>query len=295
LAATLALVALGAVATVTASAVMSRRARGKLLSRIREEWGNARIRLRHMEAIAGYFSSRAESLNPEDVLDDRTWRDLNMDEVFQRLDRTESTLGQQVLYHRLRARSTSSDVSDFETLVQRMSDDVDTRERAQIALAHLQSPAAYDIFWLTQPDAVERRRWHHVFPIVALAMFTALTLSIFLAGSAARRDRWRSSEPDFTGDHRQPCDAGGRTVPADLGPDRRRGGSPLSCRCRRRSKPREPGSVSTPSSASRRALISRPAANPVSAPVDPITRWHGAMIDTGFLPLAAPTARTARG
>ena len=50
-----------------------------------------------------------------------------------------------------------------------------------------------------------------------------------------------------------------------------------------------------PSSANRRALASSPAANPVSVPVDPMTRWHGAMIDTGFRPFAAPTARAAPG
>ncbi len=50
-----------------------------------------------------------------------------------------------------------------------------------------------------------------------------------------------------------------------------------------------------PSSASRNALASRPPANPVSLPVAPITRWHGVTIEIGFLPFAAPTARTASG
>ena len=50
-----------------------------------------------------------------------------------------------------------------------------------------------------------------------------------------------------------------------------------------------------PSSASRNALASRPPAKPVSLPVAPITRWHGVTIEMGFLPLAAPTARTASG
>src|SRR5262249_52476227 len=53
--------------------------------------------------------------------------------------------------------------------------------------------------------------------------------------------------------------------------------------------------VCGPSCASRNALVSRPPAKPVSSPADPITRWHGATIEIGFLPLAAPTARTASG
>jgi hypothetical protein len=43
------------------------------------------------------------------------------------------------------------------------------------------------------------------------------------------------------------------------------------------------------------AFASSPPATPVSFPEEPMTRWQGAMIATGFLPLAAPTARVARG
>lgn len=53
--------------------------------------------------------------------------------------------------------------------------------------------------------------------------------------------------------------------------------------------------VCLPSKASKRALASSPPANPVNLPVEPITRWHGAIMEMGFFPLAAPTARTAFG
>jgi outer membrane usher protein len=49
------------------------------------------------------------------------------------------------------------------------------------------------------------------------------------------------------------------------------------------------------SSLSSRSFAARPPANPVSDPLDPMTRWHGAMIEIGFLPFAAPTARNAVG
>jgi outer membrane usher protein len=49
------------------------------------------------------------------------------------------------------------------------------------------------------------------------------------------------------------------------------------------------------SSFSRKAFASRPPANPVSSPDEPITRWHGTTIEMGFRPLAAPTARMAVG
>src|SRR5262249_57040802 len=52
--------------------------------------------------------------------------------------------------------------------------------------------------------------------------------------------------------------------------------------------------LSSVSRASKRSLMSRPPAKPVSFPSEPTTRWQGAMIEIGFLPLAAPTARAAR-
>ena len=49
------------------------------------------------------------------------------------------------------------------------------------------------------------------------------------------------------------------------------------------------------SQSSSQAFIGNPPAKPVSFPFDPITRWHGTMIGSGFDPLANPTARAALG
>src|SRR5579872_4564722 len=48
-----------------------------------------------------------------------------------------------------------------------------------------------------------------------------------------------------------------------------------------------------PSKANKHALTSSPPANPVNLPVEPTTQWHGAIMEMGFFPLAAPTARAA--
>jgi hypothetical protein len=81
----------------------SRRSRDQLLEKARANWGHRRDRVRRMDVIAEYHRSRAGAPGAEGVLDDRTWDDLLMDAVFSVLDRTESTLGQQVFYHRLRS------------------------------------------------------------------------------------------------------------------------------------------------------------------------------------------------
>jgi hypothetical protein len=57
-----------------------------------------------------------------------------------------------------------------------MTLDSASRERAQLALARLQDPDGYDIWWLADPHAVERRAWYAIFPLLtwAAVVFAAL-------------------------------------------------------------------------------------------------------------------------
>lgn len=113
-------------------------------------------------------------------MDDRTWADLDLDAVFVALDRTESTLGQHALYHRLRTAPIAGSIDVFEALVNRMSADVPSRERAQMALARLQDPHGYDLWWLARPDAIDTRPWDAIFPALAAASLSLLLLAPFV-------------------------------------------------------------------------------------------------------------------
>ena len=55
-----------------------------------------------LEDAAGYFRARAKALPARDFVDDVTWADLDMDEVFRRIDSTQSAVGSEVLYAMLR-------------------------------------------------------------------------------------------------------------------------------------------------------------------------------------------------
>lgn len=97
--------------------------------------------------------------------------------MFVALDRTESTIGRQLLYHRLRSAPIAADRDAFEALAARMASDTAVRERAQVALARLQDPWGYDLWWLAQPGSLERRRWHVLFPIITGSTVAALMLA----------------------------------------------------------------------------------------------------------------------
>lgn len=125
-----------------------------------------------MTAIASYHGAFA-ARDPESSIDDRTWRDLDLDDVYALLDRTVSSIGQQVLYHRLRSLKSTSTLRAFEALVARAAADASLRETCQLALARLHGAAGCEVWRLAEPGAVERRSWHIVSPVLALAMLGA--------------------------------------------------------------------------------------------------------------------------
>src|SRR6185503_20571971 len=117
-----------ALAIVALSFVLDRRNRTARVKRLRAAWGRALDRDRDLVAIGAYYRGGVGDASRS--LDDRTWDDLNMDDVFSVVDRTESVVGQQVLYSRLRSLPEDGQLSlsAFEGLVARMSNDQLARE-----------------------------------------------------------------------------------------------------------------------------------------------------------------------
>ena len=141
-----------------------------------------------MSAIASYHFGRTTSSSIES-LDQRTWTDLDLDAVFAVLDRTESSIGQQQLYHRLRSLSAVTTLSAFEALVDRLSQDRALREHCQVALSALVGATGYQVWSLAQPGAIDTRPWHLLFPMVTAGVvglaLVALAWSQFLLSLAA--------------------------------------------------------------------------------------------------------------
>jgi hypothetical protein len=114
---------------------------------------------------------------PGDSLDQRTWDDLDLDDVFATVDRTRSSVGQQCLYHRLRSLSGVTTLDGFELLVQAMSMDAQLRERCQVALSRLAAASGYQVWALAQPGSFDVRPWHALFPVVAISVLAIALLA----------------------------------------------------------------------------------------------------------------------
>ena len=90
--------------------VVLRRERQRRLNRIRANWGKPNTRVHKIDIIAAAYISRLSVFGNVSSVDERTWADLDLDEVFVAIDRTESTLGQQALFHRLHTVPASVDL-----------------------------------------------------------------------------------------------------------------------------------------------------------------------------------------
>src|SRR5262245_50818379 len=112
-----------------------------------------------MEDIAASHRARVAEYTAVASLDDRTWNDLLLDDVFRAIDRTESTLGQHALYHRLRTTHSAGTLHAFDGLADRFSQAPDDRTRAQRALSRLRDPHGYNLWWLAKPGAVSLPGW----------------------------------------------------------------------------------------------------------------------------------------
>lgn len=73
--------------------------RNRLLAGLRRDWGRGIERERNMDVIATYHVSVARDKR---VVENQTWQDLGMDDLFAKIDRTAGMPGRQMLYHEMR-------------------------------------------------------------------------------------------------------------------------------------------------------------------------------------------------
>jgi len=121
-----------------------------------EGFGTPIARERDVERAAAWFRGRESEEAVAGALDDRTWRDLDMDAVWATLDRTASQVGGQLLYDRLRRPSAAAEEpARFEVAVERVGADAALRTRLTRDLLRLKDwhvSFLPDLLWGTLPS-----------------------------------------------------------------------------------------------------------------------------------------------
>lgn len=103
------------------------------------KWGDAVFRERKMNEIRVYHDSLAQA---DQFVDPQTWRDLDMDSVFEKIDRTVSALGQQVLYHQIHSYADSEVLSDRAKQQEFFLKDLGAREAILSLLSKFDGPGS---------------------------------------------------------------------------------------------------------------------------------------------------------
>ena len=155
------------------------KARRRLMAKLDAEWGQPKPRAQ--EVGRGYYHSAVRE--PARSLDSHTWYDLNLDDVFDWLNRTGSVFGSEVLYDRL--RSTDHDAASqeaFERLVERFRANRDARHAVQTVTAAIPArpaPFAWQLA-IESPDALPA--WAYLFPVVTIAVVSLVVATAFHPG-----------------------------------------------------------------------------------------------------------------
>ncbi len=144
-----------------------------------ESFGNIKDDSFDFELIESYFRKKDNS-NVFQILSDKTCNDLDFQELFMFLDRTNSKVGQQYLYNKLRTIPLDSHENDVnENFINQFSKDSDFRVSIQSQLCKLSESEAYYISSLFQDELLQPPKWYFVVRLLAFTSVLSLIMSFF--------------------------------------------------------------------------------------------------------------------
>lgn len=80
--------------------LLNKRKQKRQNRKIKDEWGKPKSDAYfNMHAISGYFRNKREHSTAYQVIEDDVCNDLDLDAVFEQIDRTSSKIGQQYLFN----------------------------------------------------------------------------------------------------------------------------------------------------------------------------------------------------
>lgn len=126
--------------------LLDRRNEKQFAAKLRRDFGmvpDKEYKAERFLQIPTYFEKHPE----EGQLDDITWNDLGMDEIFQRLDYSLSSTGEEYLYYLLRSpERTAEELEHFDKVVSYYGKKTEERVRLQLLMARLGNTGKYSLY-----------------------------------------------------------------------------------------------------------------------------------------------------
>ena len=147
----------------------------KLLS----EFGHLKSDSFDFENIESYFRKK-DNTNTFQTLSDKTCNDLDFQELFMFIDRTNSRVGQQFLYNKLRNIPVDSTENiRNERLLDEFTNNADFRVSVQSQLRKLNDREVFYIATLFQNEILQPPKWYFIVPLLSFASVLAFVLAFF--------------------------------------------------------------------------------------------------------------------
>lgn len=147
----------------------------KALRILREEWGKNKERKRDLKEIGELFRYMALDNDHRFYIDDQTWDDLGMDEIYTIMDRTHSTPGEQVLYNILRTPMLDDEAfNKRKSIIEFFQNNKEIRESIQMELEKVGRQRGSLITSFLWEDIMVSFKYKFVFTILSLLGILAL-------------------------------------------------------------------------------------------------------------------------
>jgi len=158
---------------------MFRNKNKKIKEKLLSEFGNLKEGSFDFQFIESYFRKKDQSAAFQ-TLSDKTCNDLDFQELFMFVDRTNSKLGQQFLYNRLRniPLNSTTNVRE-EKLLDEFTTNSDFRVTVQRLLSKLKATEVYSIASLFQDETLKPPTWYFIVPLLTFASVLSLILAFF--------------------------------------------------------------------------------------------------------------------
>lgn len=141
------------------SKLMFQRFKEKRLAAIRAGWGKVKDHYIPIDSVRIFFDQKPNRKGAP-FIDDRIANDLDLDRVFEIIDRTNSRVGQQYLYDRLRRPENEPEaLGQLEERIRHYGNNPSEREAVQLILSELNSNSDYYFPHLIFEELPQKPKW----------------------------------------------------------------------------------------------------------------------------------------
>ncbi|MTI46521.1 MutS family DNA mismatch repair protein [Sporosalibacterium faouarense] len=147
---------------------------------LKEQWGKSQKQNKKKKASTLY--NHLSNKGNEGFLDDQTWHDLNMDNIFYKLNRTHSTPGREVLYKMLRKPLFDADKLNARAKqINKFQENESLRIRTQLILMNLGIDSSFNATDFLWEEVPKPSKFRYIFLLMSILAIAAIG-QIFFTG-----------------------------------------------------------------------------------------------------------------